>query len=240
MARMIFGAVAIFNILAALIFIGCGVCANVTDGGGTWNVDINGKRVADEKMLQAHLRKDVPAYPAVKITLIVLGYSACVGLILSGIALFFGKWWGKLLAAPVYALGFLHHVAFIVYLLVWVHPAIESFFNQIPRPQLFGPPIVGDGIDFIITTQSYAARWPGYVSIAWLIAGCLYYLVATPVVLFTPTASGDDDADETPISKSRRRDDDDEDDDDDDNDKPRSKSGKGRSEGRTRSGRPPR
>ena len=166
MGRFILGAVAAINIVAAVFFIGCGVCANVLDAGKTWHVDVNNQRVADEKMLNTHLEKQVPGYPAVKIAGIVLGYGACIGLILSSIALFFGRWWSKLIAPPIYALCFLHHVAFIVYTLVWVHPAIEGFFNQVPRPGIFG-----DAADFMIKGKSFSERLPGYISIAWWIAG---------------------------------------------------------------------
>lgn len=229
MGRFILGAVAILNILAAVVFVGCGACANVSDSPGEWKVEVNGKRVADEKMLREHLAKEVPGYPAVKIAGFVLGYGICVGLILSGIALFFGRWWGKLVAAPIYALAIIHHAAMIIYYLVWLHPAIAKFFTQIPRPGLIGPAIVGDAIDVMITTQSWVARWPGYVAITWWIVGILYYLAATPAVLLAPTSSGDADEKTPPIEKSRRGDENEENEDEDDDNEPPARKVKGRS-----------
>jgi hypothetical protein len=55
---------------------------------------------------------------------------------------------------------------------------------------------------------------PGYISIAWWVTGCLYYLLATPAVLFIPTAGPK--VDKKIIKKKRSRGGDDDDDDDDD------------------------
>jgi hypothetical protein len=208
MGRVFLIIIGVINLLVAFAFIGCGACANYWDMRSPWHVDVNNKRVADEEMLQAHLKKNVPGYPAVKITGIVLGYLACAGLILASVGLFFGRWWSKFVAAPIFLLALLHHVISTVYQLVWLNPAIEAFFTQIPRPAIFN-----QAADVLITTQSYNARVPGYVSIAWWVIGCIYYLIATPAVLFIPVAPGAAKNDERITRKKRPRDEEEDDDD---------------------------
>jgi hypothetical protein len=200
--------IAVVNLLIAIGFIGCGACANYWDARKPWNIDVNNKRVADEEMLQAHLKKTVPGYPAVKIVGIVLGYAACVGLILASIALFFGKGWGKYVAAAIFVLALFHHLIAIAYQLIWMNPAIETFFNQIPRPA-----IINQAADVLITTQSYNTRMPGYISIAWWVTGCIYYVLATPAVLFIPIAGPKDDK---KINKKKKPRDEEEEEDEDD------------------------
>src|SRR5262245_2814203 len=192
--------IGIANIVVATCFIVCGVCANISDS-TKWFVEINGVRW-DEKKLNAHLKEKAPAYTPVKITGIVLGYGVCVGLILAGAALLYGGLISKIFALLVFVAGLFHHFAMIIYQLVFVHPAINLFFDQMP------------GAIFVGRAPAEASRWtslfPGYLSITCWVLGILFYLLAGIVVAISSTASGDDD--EAPRSKrKRKRDYDDED-----------------------------
>jgi hypothetical protein len=194
---------AIFNFAFALFFVGCGVCANISDS-AAWHVEVNGVRF-DEKTLRDHLNQKLPGHKAIKITGIVLGYGTCVGLILSGIAMLFGGLLSKLFALLVYAAALVHHIVLIVYQLVWVNPAIDQFFSQIPVGMFGQPPVEVVGA---------IPRMSGYISVSWWFIGCLFYMVAAPVVLFSSTSSSGGDV-EMPRLKSGRRDTDEEDEDDD-------------------------
>jgi hypothetical protein len=176
---LIFG---IFNFVVAVVFIACGICSNVSDS-RTWFIEVNGNRF-DEKRLNEQLKQKVPGYPAVKITGIVLGYAVCVGLILSGASLLYGGLVGKIIAIVVYAGAFVHHVGMTIYQLVWVHPAINQFFDQIPPAIMVGRAPA--------EASRYTSLFPGWVSIAWWIAGCVFYLIAGLVVLISSTASDDE------------------------------------------------
>ena len=189
---------AIFNFLCAILFIGCGVCANLSDA-AEWQATVNGVRF-DAVALKAHMERALPGYTAIKITGIVLGYVLCLGLVFSGIALLFGGLWAKLLALFVYFCAFCHHLALIVYSIFWVFPAVDHFFNQLP------PMLVHVGF-FTKTAIMLGIAWQG--------VGCVYYIIAGSVVLFSSIAApADEDAAPLPRQKSRRRRDDRDDDDD--------------------------
>lgn len=207
--------IAIANFAVAIFFIVCGVCANISDS-KTWFVEINGVRW-DEKKLNAHLKEKAPAYTPVKITGIVLGYGVCVGLILAGAALLYGGLLGKIFALLVFVGGLLHHVAMILYQLVFVHPAINQFFDQMP------------GAIFVGRAPAEASRWtsliPGYLSITWWVLGCFFYLLAGIVVAVSSTASDEDDDEEgeREVKKRKRTRDYDEDEDDEEEERRRRK-----------------
>ncbi len=209
---------AIVNFVVAAFFIACGVCANYSDSGQTWFVEINKDRW-DQKKLHEHLKAKAPAYTPVKITGIVLGYCICVGLVLSGVAMLFGGLLAKIFTLLVYAGGFVHHVVMTIYQLVWVHPAMNQFFDQMPAAI-----IVGRGPAEIARA---ASLFPGYVWIAWWVIGCFFYLIAAAVVLLCPTSSDDDEEEDSRKSKrSKRRRDESENDEDEDEVKPVSKKSK--------------
>lgn len=208
---------AIINFVVALFFITCGVCANYSDSSHKWHVEINKARW-DEKKLHERLKEKAPAYAPVKITGIVLGYAICVGLILSGVAMLFGGLLAKIFTLLVYAGGFVHHVLMTIYQLVWVHPAMNQFFDEVPAVL---------GMRAPAEVARAASLFPGYVWITWWILGCFFYLIAAAVVLLCPTSSDDDEEEDSRKSKrSKRRRDESEDDDDDEDDKPVSKKSK--------------
>lgn len=187
---------AIINFLFAVVFIACGVCANLGET-ATWHVQINNVRF-DPDTLRLHLNQTLPGFTAIKITGIVLGYLICIGLILSGVALLIGKWWGGALALLTYAFAFVHHVFFLVYYIAWVLPAMNQFFNRIP-PGLFA-------------SVGVIPMVPVYTSLAWWGVGTLYYLLAAPLVLWGcfPARRGDDeDSARQPRPRRDERDDDD-------------------------------
>ena len=139
----------------------------------------------------------------------MLGYGVCVGLILAGAGLLYGGLISKIFALLVFVAGLFHHIAMIIFQLVFVHPAINQFFDQMP------------GAIFVGRAPAEATRWtslfPGYLSISWWVLGCLFYLIAGVVVAISSTAA-DDDEDEDFGRKKRVRDYDDEDEDDDEDD----------------------
>jgi hypothetical protein len=198
--------IAIANFVVAVCFIVCGVCANISDS-QKWFVEINGVRW-DEKKLNAHLKEKAPAYTPVKITGIVLGYGVCVGLILAGAGLLYGGLISKIFALLVFVAGLFHHFAMIIYQLVFVHPAINQFFDQMPPAIIVGRAAA--------EVPRWTSLFPGYLSISWWVLGCLFYLVAGLVVAISSTA--DDDDQEQDSGRKRVRDYDDEDEDDDDED----------------------
>jgi hypothetical protein len=98
----------------------------------------------------------------------------------------------------------------IIFQLVFVHPAINQFFDQMP------------GAIFVGRAPAEASRWtsllPGYISISWWVLGCLFYLMAGVVVAISSTASDLDEDEDSGRKRVRDYDDKDEDDDDDDDD----------------------
>ncbi len=201
------------NFLMALSFISCGVCANVSDG-SKWFIEVNKVRWDDQKLNQ-RLKEKCPGYTPVKITGIVVGYGVCLGLILSGVALIFGGTLAKAFTLFVYAVGLLHHLISILYQFVWVKPAIDQFFNEIP-PAI----IVGQAATEV---TRHTVLFPGWVSLAWWITGILFYLAGVLVVGLSFFLGSDE--------KSKKKDDEgDEDEEDeeeeDEDDRPQKKRGR--------------
>lgn len=208
---------AVVNFVAALAFISCGVCANVSDG-SKWFIEVNKVRWDDQK-LNARLKEKCPGYTPVKITGIVVGYGVCLGLILSGVALIFGGTLAKAFSLFVYAVGLLHHLISIVYQFVWVKPAIDQFFNEIPAAIVVGNAATEINRNIVL--------FPGWVSLAWWVSGILFYFAGVIVVGLSfflgsdekSKKKGDDDEDD-------EEEDEDDDDDDDEDERPRKKRGR--------------
>ena len=55
----LFTVLAIVNFVAALLFISCAACANISDAGGEWHANLNGVQF-DSATLLAHLHRVRP------------------------------------------------------------------------------------------------------------------------------------------------------------------------------------